>query len=339
MNDLLEFIGNNPKGVSAGDIERQLKLSRSTLVRRLNEELKAETIVVTGKGPSTRYYSADPLSALRAYFAKPHTERELAPYQEARLALDPALSAETEQRFSQLPAYQLDKRELGKFLIDFSCASSALEGGTYSLLDTQALIEYGEKSAGKPLEDAFLVLNHKEAFEYLHDHMELSSIYKVHDLLTSDHEMDALADTPHFLSKPDRGVVREYHDVDIRLSTYLPPFRPGTGYLQQMLTQILETAEGIANPIQAAFYLLSRLAYLQPFKDGNKRTSRAICNVPLIKAKLPPISFVDFGKQDYLISMLAFYELGDIRLLERCFAEAYAKSVARLVPKRQGARQ
>lgn len=334
MNDLLEFVGDHPKGVSAGEIERQLKLSRTTLNRRLKEELRAGTIVVAGKGPSTRYHCADPLSALRAYIAKPHTEREMASYQEARLGPLPTLSAETERRFACIPAYQLDKRELGKFLIDFSCASSALEGGTYSLLDTQALIEYGEKSAAKPIKDAFLVLNHKDAFEYLHDHMELGSIYRVHDLLTSDHGIAALEDTPHFLSEADRGVVREYSDVDIHLSTYLPPFSPGTGYLKQMLEKVLETAESIENPIQAAFYLLSRLAYLQPFKDGNKRTSRAICNVPLIKAKLPPISFVDFGKQDYIVSMLTFYELGDIRLLERCFVEAYAKSIARLGPKR-----
>lgn len=332
MNDLLDFINDHPKGVSAGQIERQLNLSRTTLNRRLKDALQAGTIAVTGKGPSTRYHSADPLSALRAYISKPHTAREMAPYQEARLGPLPALSAETEHKFSEMPAYRLDKRELGQFLIDFACASSALEGGTYSLLDTQALIEYGEKSAGKPLEDAFLVLNHKAAFEYLHDHMALSSIYKVHDLLTSDHEMPALENTPHFLPKEKRGVVREYSDVNVRMSTYLPPYRPGTGYLKQKLKEVLATAEGIENPVQAAFYLLSRIAYLQPFDDGNKRTSRAMCNVPLVKAKLPPISFVDFGKQDYIISMLAFYELGDIRLLERCFADAYTKSIARLRP-------
>lgn len=333
MNDLVEFVSAHPKGVAAGEIERHLNLSRTTLNRRLKDELLAGSIVVTGKGPATRYHSADPLSSLRAYFAKPHTEREVAPYQEARLGPLPTLSAESEQKFAHLAEYRLDKRELGKFLIDFSCASSVLEGGTYSFLDTQALIEYGEKSAGKPLADAFLVLNHKEAFEYLHEHMELGSIYKVHDLLTNDHDIPELHDSPHFLPKADRGVVREYSEVDIRLSTYLPPFRPGTGYLKTMLEKILETAECIANPIQAAFYLLSRIAYLQPFKDGNKRTSRAICNVPLIKAKLPPLSFVDFGKQDYLIAMLAFYELGDIRLLERCFVQAYEKSIIRLGPK------
>lgn len=330
MQDLLTFIDARPLGVTAGEIAQHLPLSRTTLNRRLREAVQAGSIVVTGKGVATRYYSADPLVSLRSYFAKPHTERPLAPYQEKWLAPYPALSLATEQQFASLPSYQLTKRELGKFLIDFSCASSVLEGGTYSFLDTQALLEYGEKSAGKPLEDAFLVLNHKEAFEYLHDHLDLASIYTVHDLLTNDHDIAALQDTAHFLPKTRRGTVREYTEVDIRLSTYLPPFRPGTGYLQQMLTQVLETAAQIRNPIQSAFYLLSRLPYLQPFEDGNKRTSRVICNVPLIKAKLPPLSFVDFGKQDYLVSMLAFYELGDIRLLERCFVNAYQKSIARL---------
>ena len=84
-------------------------------------------------------------------------------------------------------------------------------------------------------------------------------------------------------------------------------------------------------PVQAAFYLLTRIPYLQPFQDGNKRTSRAMCNVPLLQAGLPPISFVDFAKQDYIISMLAFYELGEVRLAERCFVAAYKKSIARLV--------
>lgn len=330
MSDLLDFVSDFPQGVAAGEIERHLRLSRTTLNRRLKEALQAGTLVVTGKGPSTRYQSADTLSALRAYFAKPHTDRPLAPYREELLEPEPRLSEESVRRFERLPEYLLDKRELGKFLVDFSCASSILEGGTYSLLDTQALIEYGEKSTGKPLADAFLVLNHKEAFEYLHDHMQLDSIFPVHDLLTNDHDLPALKESIHFLPKERRGMAREYADVDIRFSTYLPPFRPGTGYIKRMLEKILATASAIENPVQAAFYLLTRIAYLQPFQDGNKRTSRALCNVPLIQAKLPPISFIDFGKQDYIVSMLAFYELGDTRLAERCFVEAYGKSISRL---------
>lgn len=333
MDKLLDLIGAFPAGVSAGEIARHLQLPRTSLNRQLKQLQGTGQVIVTGKGPATRYQLADALAALRAYFDKPHTERVQAPYDESRLLVVPALSESTLQKFANLPKYTLDKRALGKFLIDFSCASSVLEGGTYSLLDTQALIEYGEKAVDKPLQDAFLVLNHKEAFEYLYDHMALGAIYQVHDLLTNDHGLSGLEEAPHFLPKEDRGVVREHSDVDIRLSTYLPPFRPGTGYLQRMLDQVLQTAAGIQNPIQAAFYLLSRIAYLQPFKDGNKRTARAICNVPLIKANLPPISFVDFGKKDYLMAMLAFYELGDIRLLEQTFVAAYAKSISRLRPR------
>jgi len=330
MNDLLEFINNYPEGVSPKEIEHNLEISRTTLNRRLREAVLAGGLVKMGKGPATRYRSADPHTAIRAYFERPHTERTLARYREELLNPEPELHNSSLVELDELPSYKLDKREMAKFLIDFSCASSTLEGGTYSLLDTQSLLDYGEKAKGKPLDDAFLVLNHREAFEYLYDHMSLDSIYKVHALLTSDHELPELKDSQHFLTKEFRGVVREHADIDIALSAYLPPYRPGTGYLDRMVERILETAENITNPVQAAFYLMTRIAYLQPFKDGNKRTSRAICNVPLIKAQLPPISFVDFGKQDYIVSMLAFYELGDIHLAESCFLEAYKKSIIRL---------
>lgn len=331
---LVEYLSDRPGGVSSSGIEAHFDVSRSTLIRRLKEAMQAGAITVTGKGPATRYFSTDPLSALKAYFARPHTDRVVAPYREERLAPLPGLSDEAALKFRGIAKHPLGKRELGKFLIDFACASSVLEGGTYSLLDTQALIEYGEKSPGKPLEDAFLVLNHKEAFEYLHGNMRLDSIYRVHDLLTSDHDLPELAESRHFLPPNQRGVTREYAEVDIALSTYLPPFRPGTGYLAKALERVLETADSIRDPVQAAFYLLTRIPYLQPFKDGNKRTSRAICNVPLIRAGLPPISFVDFGKQDYIVSLLAFYELGDTRLAERCLVEAYTKSIVRLgIPK------
>ena len=331
---LVEYLNAHPGGVSSGEIEAHFDVSRSTLIRRLKAAMQAGAITVSGKGPATRYFSADSLSALKTYFAKPHTERVVASYREERLAPLPGLSDEAALKFRGIAKHPLDKRELGKFLIDFACASSVLEGGTYSLLDTQALIAYGEKSTGKPLEDAFLVLNHKEAFEYLHGNLRLDSIYRVHDLLTSDHGLPELAESRHFLPAEQRGVPREYAEIDIALSAYLPPFRPGTGYIAKALERVLETADSIQDPVQAAFYLLTRIPYLQPFKDGNKRTSRAICNVPLIRVGLPPISFVDFGKQDYIVSLLAFYELGDTRLAERCFVEAYTKSIARLgIPK------
>ena len=37
---------------------------------------------------------------------------------------------------------------------------------------------------------------------------------------------------------------------------------------------MLDKARRIKNPVEAAFFLWVHLAYLQPFEDGNKRTSR-----------------------------------------------------------------
>lgn len=328
--DLIDLLGDYPQGATPRQLLGRLPISRPTLNRRLAEAVRRGEIVRLGRGPTTRYALSDPLAAIRAYFEKPHTERPIARFRESLLDPLPGMSREAIEALGDIPTYSIDKRTFGKFLIDFSCASSALEGGTYSLLDTQALIEYGERAPGKPLEDAFLVLNHKEALEHLYDHMSLDAIYRVHDLLTSDHGLPELASSRHFLPKELRGVVREYGDVDVALSSYLPPFRPGAGYVGRMLERILTTASAIDHPVEAAFYLMTRLPYLQPFQDGNKRVSRLMGNVPLMRAGLPPISFVDFGKKDYIVSLLAFYELGDARLFEKCFLDAYVKSMKRL---------
>lgn len=326
--ELLEFITQHPEGVSPAELERVLDVSRATINRQLRDSVDAGLIEPVGNGASRVYRDADPFRAIRLYFDKPHTERKFARYREELLSKEPSFESTP---LSITRDYQaLEKRELSRFLIDFSCASSILEGGTYSLLDTQALIEYGEKAPDKPLSDAYLILNHKNAFEYLYDNLSLESIYGVHARLTDDHGIPALKNAAHFLDQEFQGVAREYNDVIIGQSAYAPPFRPGTGYVPKMLERILETSAAIDDPIQSAFYLLTRLPYLQPFADGNKRTSRAICNVPLIKAGMPPISFVDFGKKDYIIGMLAFYELGDIQMMAQCFSKAYLKSCERL---------
>jgi len=335
MHKIADVLAEHPEGLPPGELERLSGFSRSTLNRRLREGVANGTIIPQGKGAATRYFSADPLAAIRGYLDKPFTERKIAPYREEQLAIEPSIPPDKLAELSEANYQPLDKRHLSQFLIDFSCASSALEGSTYSLLDTQSLIEYGEQNKGKPLKDAFLVLNHKEAFEYLYDHPQLDSIFNVHALLTNDHELPELADAEHFLSKRDRGVPREYSDINVKGSSYLPPFRPGTGYIGKTLNLVLDRAAQITDPVQASFYLFTRLPYLQPFRDGNKRTARAMCNAPLLQAGRPPISFVDFEKRDYIASTLAFYELGDTHLAEKCFVNAYLKSQERLLDVRE----
>lgn len=332
MKDVVSIIKGVPEGISAGDIEALANGSRATINRKLREALLSGEIIRSGKGRNTVYRDADALRPIRAYFDKPHTERTVSRYCEELLSPSPEFDLSSIAPISSFRP--LEKRDMVKFLIDFSCASSVLEGGTYSLLDTQALIEYGERAPDKPLADAFLVLNHKNAFEFLFDHrcLDIETVAEVQRRLTDDHDIDELKNTPHFLGEDRAGRIREYEyeDVNIGQSTYVPPLRPGTGYIRKMLEVILANAKNIGNPIQSAFYIMTRIPYLQPFNDGNKRTSRVVCNIPLLNAGLPPISFADFSKRDYIVSILAFYELGDVSMASKCFCEAYLKSCKRL---------
>lgn len=320
-------------GVSPLDLEG-LAPSRSTLNRRLAELVREGVIKEIGAGRSTRYVSTSPLlkQDINLYFARPWQERPYAPYREELLQPDPGLDFDRAERCAhiQAAAPSIDRRFFARFIIDFSWGSSVLEGSTYTELDTQALIEYGQRNPDKPTEDALLVLNHKLAAEYLWGHRELSIEHAcaVHAFLTDNHGLLDVADSDHFLPDAQRGKPREFEEIHLGQSAYSPPFRPGTGYVAQALGVILSTAQGLY-PVQAAMYLMTRIPYLLAFADGNKRTARLLANAPLLQAGIMPLSFADMDKADYIRAMSAFYELGDLTLMEQAFLQGYVKAVIR----------
>lgn len=309
-------------------------ISRSTLNRRLRDLVTEGRIKVIGKGPGIRYVSGAqfPEEDVRRYFETDWQARPAVGFREEYLLPEPGIAPEKAMRLRKLNAISrpLDRKFLSDFLIDLSWASSLLEGGTYSAIDTQALIEYGQRNPDKPVEDALLILNHKNAIEYLWSHRELTveTVCRLHFLLTDRHGLPEAADSEHFLPDGQRGVPREYEEVRLGRSAYGPPFRPGTGYIGRALALVVETAVKL-EPVAAALYLMTRLPYLQAFANGNKRTSRLAANLPLLAAGMLPISFVDFMKADYVLGMSAFYELGDIQIIERVFIQGYVRSIVR----------
>ena len=308
--------------------------SRSTLNRQLAALAASGVISARGVGRNTRYVSSTPLTRpdIDAYFSIPWQQRPRAPFNEGLLSADPQIDAGKAQRCTQIQALAqpIDKRFLASFLIDLSWGSSVLEGGSYSALDTEALIQYGQRNTSKPTADAVLVLNHKQAAEYLWTHRLLTNdnVCAMHALLTDDHGMEQVEDSDHFLPAHQRGKPREFEEVNLGQSSYLPPFRPGTGFIVKAFEQILVTANTLL-PIDAALYLMTRIPYLQAFANGNKRTSRLAANVSLLANGLLPFSFADVDKADYIRGMAVFYELGSLHVMEQTFIRGYVKSVVR----------
>lgn len=70
------------------------------------------------------------------------------------------------------------RQVMGRLLIDLSWASSYLEGNTYSLLEAERLISFGQAAEGKDALETQMILNHKQAIEFLVESAEEIGFYR-----------------------------------------------------------------------------------------------------------------------------------------------------------------
>ena len=218
----------------------------------------------------------------------------------------------------QQPAGTYAREVLEQLLIDLSWSSSRLEGNNKSLLDTQQLFERGEQ-AGPFDADTLMLLNHKNAIEFMVDAVPTEGItVPVVVDLQARLMKDLLPDAR------DIGSIRK-RVVNIHGSVYAPSNIPTL--LQEALNSIIDKARHIRNPVEAAFFLWVNLAYLQPFADGNKRTSRLSANMPLMLHNCAPLSFLDVERTDYATAMLGIYEQRNVAAAVELFEFIYRRAI------------
>ncbi|MDA8163501.1 MAG: Fic family protein [Desulfobacteraceae bacterium] len=225
------------------------------------------------------------------------------------------------------PAGTFAREIMNRLLIDLSWASSRLEGNTYTLLDTERLIELGQAAEGKDAAETQMILNHKAAIELLVSEagqvgFNSFTIFNLHGLLS-----DGL------LADPSACGRLRFRAVEIGGSVYLPIALPQR--LEEIFTAILGLAREIADPFEQSFFILVHLPYLQPFEDVNKRVSRLAANIPLIRQNLSPLSFIDVPERAYVDGLLGVYELNRIELLRDVFIWAYERSCQQYVAVRR----
>lgn len=226
-----------------------------------------------------------------------------------------------------MPAGTYARQVLDRLLIDLSWNSSRLEGNTYSLLETDHLLALGHSEDPARYVETQMILNHKAAIEFLVEApAELGynryTFLNLHAILTDGLLKDRAAE----------GSLR-LKPVGIGGSVYHPESNPLV--IEECFDLILAKAAAIPDPLEQCFFLMVQLPYLQPFEDGNKRTSRLAANLPLIQQNLSPISYVDIPARDYADGILAVYELNRVEVLRDVFAWAYERSAHRYAAVRQ----
>jgi len=238
-------------------------------------------------------------------------------------ALRDQLHALGQSPCEQQPAGTFARDMLNRLLIDLSWASSQLEGNTYSRLDTARLIEFGQAAEGKGALETQMILNHKQAIEYLV--LDPAGAPVTPDTIIALHAFlsDGLMADPQAVGRIRRRA------VEIGGSVYLPVALPQR--LEELFGIVVQTAAEIHDPFEQAFFLMVHLPYLQPFEDVNKRVSRLAANIPFIRHNLCPLSFIDVPQQAYVDAMIGVYELNRVELLRDVFVWAYERSCQQYV--------
>lgn len=350
---LVELIGSEPEGMGIDAISQSLGSAqqRRTLQRRLALLVAQKRIEKLGERRGVRYRAAPSASSvssavyvptspegaeIRAYVTQARQLRSpvgyrlafLEQYQPNHTSYLPQDLRQQLRHLGQSPAEQTPagtfaRDILNRLLIDLSWASSQLEGNTYSRLDTERLIELGQAAEGKDAFETQMILNHKQAIEFLvldpaHARVDTDTLIALHAFLS-----DGLMADPAAVGRIRRRA------VEISGSVYLPVALPQR--LEELFGIVTRMAAEIADPFEQAFFLMVHLPYLQPFEDVNKRVSRLAANIPFIRHNLCPLSFIDVPQQAYVDAMLGVYELNRVALLRDVFVWAYERSCQQYV--------
>ena len=205
---------------------------------------------------------------------------------------------------------------IDKFGMDFIHTSAKIEGNTYDKHDTYSLLEYGRTAGGKKYSDAKMILNMRDAYEKLIDEplcVKKKTLKDLHYILSNE-----------MVADHERAMPRD-EEVTILASTYIPLATKEK--LDDELNYLFKIYETIENPFNQALYLHCNLAYLQYFKDCNKRTARMMLNVSLREnGKMLYIPHEE-RISAYLKAIVTYYETGDYTQFKKYFIEEYRETI------------
>ena len=328
---ILDYIAGHP-GAGREDVRRNVasEVSPPTVWRALKRLVDEGRLEVSGKARATGYSLAG-AAVVRAHLRTPYNRRRPAVYRKEFVdSYVPNksfyLGEADRQRLHEAgrpvqppsPAGTYARRILERLLVDLSWASSRMEGNTYNVLETERLIRFGEEASGKDRKEAVMILNHKEAIQYVVDHLvEVTisrlDIFGIHALLA-----DGLLADPAMAGRLRRM------PVGISWSSYRPLDDPFA--IEEEFVVLVEKAAAITDPFEQSFFLLVHIPHLQAFDDINKRTSRIASNIPLLKADLAPMSFLTMDDAAYIDGLIGIYELNNVSLLSEVYIDSYLAS-------------
>lgn len=184
------------------------------------------------------------------------------------------------------------------------------------MLETERLLKEQETAAGKSKDDATMLLNHKEAINFIianPDYVVPLSVRSIEDI--------------HSILIKNLGVDRNIRQrrIGITGTNYRP--LDNEHQIREALEDMCELINSRENVFEQSLLALVLLSYIQAFNDGNKRTVRIVSNAILIATQYYPISFRTVDSVGYKKAMLIFYEQNNINPIKEVFKDQFEFAV------------
>ena len=313
-----------------------ITVSYATLKRILSKLISENYLASKGQGKGTKYIVSPAYEIIQPvdieqYYEKEIDERQIkegfnfliitevlaknSVFSETELLKLNRLQEIFKKNISQLSENEY-RREFERLAIDLSWKSSQIEGNTYSLLETERLLKEKETAAGKTKEEATMLLNHKDALDFIIDNpdylypLSVSKIEDIHSILIKELAVE------RNLRKRRVGISgTNYRPLDNEFQ------------ISEALRNTCDVINEKARVFEKALLALLLISYIQPFMDGNKRTARIVSNAILMNEKYCPLSFRTVDSVDYKKAMLLFYEQNNISNFKRIFINQFEFAV------------
>ena len=318
------------KYMSSSDVHSMLKdISLITVKRRLSDLTEGGLLEQTGAGRSVKYS----LTKL-GLFHKPIDVKEyLGKDQDYRASSSFNFSIFTEPYVSLFSKDELTKlagatslfhenakkgdahlhnKELLRFIIEFSWKTSQIEGNTYDLLSTERLLRFGEKSKNNTEYESQMIVNQKEALELILDDL---SAWKSPTVSQLEQIHTVVANNLNITRNLRKGL------VGITGTSYRP--LDNEFQIREALNDLFTWIYHCNSAYEKALISVLGISYIQPFVDGNKRTSRLLSNAILLSNGLAPLSYRSVDDKVYKEATLVFYEQNSVEPFKRLFIEQY----------------
>ena len=335
--DIIEFIKTTGE-CSSKDIFNgiSLPISYATLKRMLTNLISENFIETKGRGKGTKYiissvYELIQPIGIQRYYEKEIDEREIKQEFNLQIITNVLKNHSVFTKIELIKLKELQKiyienvaqlseneykKELERLAIDLSWKSSQIEGNTYSLLETEKLLKEKETASGKTKEEAIMLLNHKDALDFIIDNpnylypLAISKIEDIHSILMKELNVE------RNLRKRRVGISgTNYRPLDNEYQ------------ISEALNMTCELINSKENVFEKALLALVLISYIQPFMDGNKRTARIVSNAILINDNYCPLSFRTVDSIDYKKSMLLFYEQNNLSNFKKIFIDQFEFAV------------